>query len=143
MPTAADATVHEGAFVQAFIEKDRRERLSFELRKRRGDFLGRFCHQALAVLDSRFVAAIKPPNSDPAQILELLKKHRALAMCYAISMSDDLDGRFLPLAEALRAAVGLGMPTIISCRPGELAYLETEQVAGPPDRFLLARIAQR
>lgn len=139
MPAEPIAAAHEETFVNAFIEKDRRDRLLFELRKRRGDFLGRFCHDALIYLDPRYVVALKPPNSDPAQTLKLLRSRGAGPTCYSISMSDGLDGRFLPLADALAIAVGLGMPSILSCLPGELAYLEAEQEAGPPDRFLLSR----
>lgn len=45
----------------------------------------------------------------------------------------------MPLAQALDLAVGWGMPSIVSCRPGELIYVETEQEAGPPSRYLLHR----
>src|SRR5947209_1176353 len=137
MPTDAEATAHEDAFVHAFIQKDYRERLLFELRKRRPRFLQRFCHESLTCLDTRFVTTIEPPNSDPAHILRLLNGKGAEKSCYAISMSDQLDGQFLPLADALSVAVGFGLPTILSCRPGILAYIETEQVAGPPDRLIV------
>jgi hypothetical protein len=139
MPADTQATSHEETFVNAFVTKDYRDRLIFELRKRRGHFLGRFCHGALTYLDSRFVFAMSRPNSDPTEILRLLNSRGAERNCYAMSMSDDIDGRILPLAEALSVAVGLGLPTILSCVPGRLAYLETEQVAGPPDRFILFR----
>lgn len=143
MSNNAEIVTHEEAFVNAFITKDYRDRLHFELRKRRGYFLGRFCHAALTYLDSRFVIAIPPPNSDPAQILRLLKSHGAENNCYAISMYDDIDGRILALADALTIAVGRGMPTILSCRPGTLAYIETEQEQGPPDRFLVFRSPEK
>jgi hypothetical protein len=141
MSAESEATAHEEGFVNAFIERDRRERLLFELDKRRGHFLGRFCHDALTYLDPRYVTALKPRNSDPAQIFEFLRSRGAGETCYAISTREDLDGQFLPLAEAIAAAVGFGMPSILSCLPGQLAYLETEQEAGPPDRFLLSRPA--
>ena len=134
-----EAAAHEDAFVKCFIEKDRRDRLLFELRERRADFLDRFCHDARSYLDPRFVVPLKPPNSDPKQILQLLTGRGAGKVCYAISASAELDGRFLRLVDALEVAVGFGMPSIISCVAGELAYLETEQECGPPERFLLAR----
>src|SRR5438477_384835 len=98
------AIAHEEYFVNAFVTKDYRDRLLFELRKRRSHFLGRFCHEALTYLDSRFVVPISRPNSDPAETLRLLKSRGADPTCYAISMSDDVDGRFLPLADALTVA---------------------------------------
>jgi hypothetical protein len=135
----AEITSHEETFVQAFVDKDRRDRLLFELRKHRGRFVSRFNHDALKYLDSRFVTALEPPNSDPAAILQLLQIRGAVKMCYAISSNDQIDGQILPLADALVAAVGFGMPSILSCRPGLLAYIETEQVAGPPDRYIVSR----
>lgn len=139
MYSESEALAHEEAFVNAFVEKDRRERLHFELRKRRGDFLRRFNHGALALLSPRFVTVIKPPNSFPPDILKLLKDKGAPNTCYSISTRGELDGRFMPLTEALDLAVGWGMPSIVSCRPGELVYLEAEQEVGPPDRYLLHR----
>jgi hypothetical protein len=132
-------TAHEEAFVHAFVDKDRRERLLFELRKHRGRFLGRFSHDALKFLDPRFVTPIKPPNSDPVTISRLLHANGAENTCYAMSHNEKIDGQILPLADAVAAAVGFGMPTILSCCPGLLAYIETEQVRGPPDRFIVSR----
>jgi len=113
-----------------------------ELRKQRPRFLGRISHDALTYLDPRVVVTIKPPNSLPAQIYQLLHSRGAPETCYAMSMSD-IDGRILPLSEALEVAVGFGMPSIISCCPGQLAYLEAEQSFGPPDRHILFRRATR
>lgn len=128
---------HEQGFVASFVQKDRQDRLVFELQKHRGRFLGRFCHTALDYLDPRFVIRLDPPNSDSSAILRLLTAKGAGPKCYAISMNAFIDGRILLLSEALEAAIGFGLPTILSCRPGKLAYIETEQVTGPPERFLL------
>ncbi len=138
MTTHPDATTYEEGFVNAFILKDRRERLHFELHKRRGEFLSRFSHSALDYLIPRCVEAIGP-ISGPDHLLKLLKSRGAGRTCYAISMADDIDGKVLPLPEALSVAYGLGLSTILICRPGELAYLETEQIEGPPQRFVLCR----
>lgn len=142
MSTPRDVVVaaHEEGFVNAFIEKGYRDRLRFELERRNvptrrikqhGQFLGRFNHGALKYLDHRFVITLKPPNSDPSEIKRLLDIKGAASTCYAISSADSIDGCILPLANALEVAVGFGMPTILSCVPGRLAYLETEQVVGP------------
>ena len=79
------------------------------------------------------------PNSDPRDIYELLKSYGAEKMCYSLSYSGKIDGKELPLLEALEQAVGFGMPSIISCVPGELAYFEAEQGFGPTPRFLMKR----
>ena len=139
MSDGLDRKTHEEAFVAVFIQRHHRERLLFELASRRGRFLSRFCHAALHYLDPRYVVTINPPNSDPDEILAILKKHGAGKDCYAMSCNDDIDTRIFPLKEALPAAVGHGLPSILSCLPGKLAYLETEQDFGPPPRYLLYR----
>jgi len=51
-------------------------------------------------------------------------------------MSEDptLDQKELPLLDALRQTVGRGMGTVLSCIPGRLAFVETED-----ERFILER----
>lgn len=131
-----DLLANEERFVNTFVRKHRRERLLFELHKRRGDFLNRFCHGALDYLIPACVEVIT--NSNPGQILEMLMRRGTEMNCYAISASDVIDMRVLPLSEALDVAVGFGLPTILVCRPGQLVYLETEQIDGPPDRYILS-----
>src|SRR5687767_15844681 len=121
-PADPEIASHEEAFLHAFVAKDRRKRLLFELRKHRVRFVRRFNHDALKYLDPRFVTALTPPNSDPSAILRLLQASGAAETCYAISSNNHIDGRILPLADALAAAVGFGMPSILSCRAGMLAY---------------------
>lgn len=138
--------IHGCAFINAFVQKDYRKRFLFEFEQRYNPksiekgarFLGRFNHAALKYLDPRFVTRLEPPNSDPLEILKLLKREGASNTCHAISTSC-IDNRTLPLSDALAVAVGWGMPSIISCVPGQLVYLETEQIAGPPDRYILIR----
>lgn len=60
-------------------------------------------------------------------------------MLFNISWSDTIDGKDLPLMRVLEKAIGLGMPSIISCIPGKLAYFEAEQEVGSLPRFILKR----
>ena len=145
-----EIATHEEGFLNGFIGKVHRDRLRLELQSRdipkrriarRARFLQRFSHAALKYLDPRFITTLKPPNSDPVEIQRLLEGRGAEPTCYAISSEESIDGRILPLGDALEAAVGYGMPTILSCLPRRLAYLETEQEVGPPDRFILFRSA--
>ena len=46
-----------------------------------------------------------------------------------------------PLDCAFRVAVGFGLPSILSCCAGQLAYLEAEESFGPPERLILQRPA--
>ena len=53
---------------------------------------------------------------------------------FAISEDPGLDQKDLPLVDALERIVGRGMGTILSCIPGRLAFVETED-----ERFILER----
>ncbi len=64
---------------------------------------------------------------------ELQKRH-SRNIVFAISEDPSLDQRELPLVEALKQIVGRGMGTVLSCIPGLLAFVETED-----ERFILER----
>ncbi|HWL51090.1 MAG TPA: hypothetical protein VNQ90_01550 [Chthoniobacteraceae bacterium] len=128
---------HGGTFIRSFVVKERRDRLIFEHSK--GLLLGRFCHEAESLLDRRYARRYTEPVRGWRQIAEILRAAGAGRRCVALSHCAEIDGRILDLEEALSKAVGYGLPSIISSLPGELAYLETEQVSGPPDRYFLHR----
>jgi hypothetical protein len=65
--------------------------------------------------------------------LELQKRHSP-SIVFAISEDPSLDQKELPLIEALKQIVGRGMGTVLSCIPGHLAFVETED-----ERFILER----
>ncbi len=65
--------------------------------------------------------------------LELQKRHSP-SLVFAISEDPSLDQKELPLVEALERIVGYGMGTVLSCIPGRLAFVETED-----ERFILER----
>ncbi|MCU0492781.1 MAG: hypothetical protein MUD01_14415 [Chloroflexaceae bacterium] len=131
----------ERLFIQSFVLRERRERAAFELAspKRRPAFLNRLCHTYAAVLDMRYAQALPASLADWQAVLAILLAKHALPMCYAISMSDALDGKHMPLEQVLQGAVSFGLPSIVICIPGKLAYFEAEQEHGPPPRFLLER----
>jgi hypothetical protein len=63
-----------------------------------------------------------------------LKKRRSPDIVLAISEDPSLDQKELTLVEALKQIVGSGMGTVLSCIPGRLAFVETED-----ERFILER----
>jgi hypothetical protein len=63
--------------------------------------------------------------------LELQKRHSP-NIVFAISEDPALDQKEFPLVEALKQIVGRGMGTVLSCIPGRLAFVETED-----ERFIL------
>lgn len=131
----------EEIIVKSFFNKRIQQRVLFELfsPKKRHDALSRLCHNYMETLRNEFLIEIPKPNSDPEEIAQLLEKYGATKSCYSISWSDSIDGKDLPLSTALNEAVGYGMPSIVSCIPGELSYFEAEQSYGPPPRFILKR----
>lgn len=63
-----------------------------------------------------------------------LQKRRSPEFVFAISEDPALDQKELPLREALQRVVGRGIGTVLSCIPGCLAFVETED-----ERFILER----
>ncbi len=131
----------ETDFVKAFVHRSQQDRCILQLSasKKRRDFLDTLCHKYEKVFDDRFMQKIADADAKPGTLLTLLQKHGAPDTCYAISESREIDGRSLPLAEALETCVDHGFPTILSCIPGRLAYFEAELVRGGAPRYLLKR----
>ncbi|PSL40921.1 hypothetical protein B0H99_10353 [Planomicrobium soli] len=131
----------EELIVKSFFDKHIQERVLHELftPKKRKDAMNRLCHRYTKMLKEKYMIEIPPPNSNPKYIYDVLMMHGAEKMCYSLSYNEKIDGKELPLLEALEHAVGDGFPSIISCIPGELAYFESEQEYGAPPRYLLKR----
>ncbi|ULO05358.1 hypothetical protein H1230_19925 [Paenibacillus sp. 19GGS1-52] len=127
--------------VKTFFEKRIQERVLFELSspKKRKDAIGRLNHQYKQTLNENYMIEIPKPNSNYLHIANLLKNYGAGDYCYVISWSDSIDTQELPLTTALEKAVGLGMPTLISCIPNKLIYFEAEQEFGSPPRYILSK----
>jgi hypothetical protein len=73
-------------------------------------------------IDERY-ARLLPSNTNVAA---LLRGHGAPATCYVLSDTAEIDGRTLPLVEAVEAAELGAWGTILSCIPGRLAYYYDE-----------------
>lgn len=135
----------EKIIVKSFFAKRIQNRVLFELSstKKRKDALSRLCHTYRTTLKEEYMTAIEKPNSDPVEIVALLKKNGAGDTCYVISRNEEIDGKELPMLTALEKAVGYGMPTIIACIPNKLAYFEAEQEVLPSPRFVLQKKIKR
>lgn len=134
----------ETAIVKTFFNKRIQDRVLFELfssDKRRNRGLNRLCHDYRQTLREEYLIEIPTPNSDPKEVSDLLKRNGAGKSCYAMSWNTDIDGKHLPLEDALDAAVGYGFPSFILCVSGKLAYFEAEQGFGPPPRFIVKKLA--
>ena len=127
---------HEAAFIRAFVTPTKRERVVELLSrpKRRREFLKTLAR--FGDLDPRFCVEIPSTEHSAAGIASLLRKRGAPAECYVISEDLALDGKKMPLSEALQKIVAYGMGTLVSCIPGRLGYYEGEARG---DRCLLER----
>ena|SRR5947209_2276194 len=102
--------------------------------RRRAELLNKLCHLYAEVLDWRYA---RPAAG--ATTAKELRRLGAAATCYCLCGPDELDGQEVPLGEALAALSGRGLPVLLVCRPGVLAYFEPEHVAGAGQRFILQR----
>lgn len=129
---------NEEAVISAFIGKEKRDRyLGFLGNPKRRDKLRELlAHGTEGHLAAVSKKAILPREQTLEGILAMLVARGAPATCHVISEDSRIDGRDMPLREALEATVGQGMGTIISCVPGRLGYFEGE---GQNVRFLLEK----
>lgn len=87
-------------------------------------------------LDFRTMRRVTPAKADSemAATLAELERRGAPVEAYAISVLDELDGRFVPLGDAMERIRGQWAATFLSCIPGRLGYLEVE---GENERYIL------
>jgi hypothetical protein len=123
----------EEATIRAFIVPAKRDRyLSLvSNEKRRAEFLD--CLNHCRDIDNRYATQL-PSLAD---VISLLRAHGAPDVCRVISDCRDIDGREMPLRDAVEHAESVGWGTILCCIPGRLAYYLDE--AGTRRRLLLIR----
>jgi hypothetical protein len=118
---------HERGLVTAFSLPQRQNRyLEILVKpKRRGD-ITEFAH--FKHLDPRWIVPIQPSSQHAENIYQVLREKGASKVCYGFSEWDEVDGKTLPLLDALKSVVGQGMGTFLSCVAGRLAYFEDEDM---------------
>ncbi|MDJ1473342.1 hypothetical protein QNI19_35645 [Cytophagaceae bacterium DM2B3-1] len=128
-------------FIANFVIKERRERSLLELStpKRRASFIRRFNHTWENVVQMKYLHKIEKEFTYPEDIQELLG-FKEKDLCYVISHYEDVDNQILTFAEAFDAIYGRGFASIIMNLSATTIYLQTEQVQGPPNRFIGMRI---
>ena len=102
--------------------------------KKRRKFLQELAH--FKSLDPRYIVPLDPKKLFPDQIAEILIRKGAPHSVWISSENSDLDGREMPILDALKEVVGSQMGTILTCIPGKLAYFEGEEMG---DRWILER----
>lgn len=128
----------EEILINNFFEKRKRERAKYELgnQKKRHEFIWKFSDDG--IFKGNCLIPIKQHIATYETVLTMLKKEGAPDSCYVLSIDAEIDGKEMLLCDALKRAVGLG-PALISCIPGKLAYLESEQGIGAAYRYLLIK----
>ncbi len=58
----------------------------------------------------------------------MLRERGAPSTCYVLAADSDLDGRELPVGEALEAIIGMSNGAFVSCIPGRLGFYEYESM---------------
>jgi len=116
----------EAAFVKAFIKREKWARYLQLLadRRRREEILIRLNHK-LDYLEA--LAEEVPEDQDYPEALEVLLRGRgAPATCHAMVNGLRIDGREVPLRQALDTVCMHMYGSVLSCIPGQLAYYRPE-----------------
>ena len=126
----------EEHFVNAFIKKERRERLLSELQneKKRYSGLSRFCHNAEDLLDPGMIIMSGKDMERLPGFADFLEKHEET--CLVMSPFSFLDGERLPIKEAVEQAVMCPDAVLILGSTFAVVYGEPEK--GGRDRYLLS-----
>jgi len=129
----AEREDHERGLARFLVGEWRaRFRESLAPAKRRDTSRSQLPH--LSHLDPRFTTPVSAQSA--AELAAQLREKGAEEDCYLLSEDPELDGRVLPLDEALALIVGSDSQhtTFVSCMPAKLAYFHEED---PAHRYLL------
>jgi hypothetical protein len=124
----------EQALIAAFVKRNKRDRYREILSnpRLRHKFTSTLAH--FKDFDPKFRLPFLSKKLSVDNIAIELRKRHSPNIVFAISENRALDQKELPLIEALKQIVGHGMGTVLSCIPGFLAFVETED-----ERFILER----
>ena len=126
---------HERGFLAFLAEptKRRMETLLEQGEKRRRDVRS-LLHNSVR-LDPRFAQHLTGNEAFAGPVEVMLRQRGAPSTCYVLG-PNRLDGRELPLCDALDAIIGMGNGAFVSCIPGRLGCYE---YAGIKSAYLLAK----
>ena len=75
-------------------------------------------------------------EADARSVADTLRKLGAPPTCFVVSADSNLDGREMPLGDALNSIVAKGNGAFVSCIPGRLGFYEYEDMKSS---YLLTR----
>lgn len=125
---------HEIQLVAKFVRRRKRDRYREFVSNSslRHKFTSELAH--FKDFDPQYRISISSSKLSADKIARELERRHSPRIVFAISEDPALDQKEMPLGEALERIVGSGMGTILSCLPGRLAFVETED-----ERFILER----
>jgi hypothetical protein len=127
---------HERGFLAFLAEPTKRRfRTLLELGDKRRPDVRRLLHHSLR-LDPRFAQHLTGSDAFAGPVEVMLHKQGAPPTCYVLAANSDIDGREMPLREALEAVIGMGDAAFVSCIPGRLGFYEYEDMKSS---YLLSR----
>ncbi len=129
---------NEQHFVQAFIRKNRRDRLLYELTtpEKRYEGVSRFCHRAKDLLEpSKIIMEGEDINRRP-EFEQFVRQHDEI--CFVLSPDFYMDEQFLPFRDAVdQAIICLDAILIIG---SSFAVVFGEPMKGGRGKFLLSEV---
>lgn len=121
--TCAMMNEHETGFLTFLTERSaRRLRALWEGGPKRREAARAYLNQV--EFNSRYEHPLTGRASSFDAVEKELKRRGAPPLCYVISLDPELDGRELPLDEAILAASSVFEGTFLSCLPGKLGLFE-------------------
>jgi hypothetical protein len=122
--------------LRRFVIADRRDRLASVVRtkKRYSEIVSWLSHGH--PWDDRWCRELPVRDQTAAAVERILRSHGAPEICHTLGGSGGVDGKQLPLHDALAQIVGSCIGTLVICIPGQLAYHEGEELH---DRNVLHR----
>src|SRR5215510_4119696 len=127
---------HEEMFARNFINPKKRDRYLSLLDTSRGRSKVTKGLDHCEDIDRRYANQLPVNQQNPNAIEKMLRQKGAPEVCHVMSTNPEIDEKEMPLGEALKKTIGMGMGTLISCIPGRLAYFENEDAG---ERYILER----
>jgi hypothetical protein len=126
---------HERGFL-AFLAEPTKRRMEtlLELGEKRRRDVRNLLHHSVR-LDPRFAKHLTGSDASSGPVEAMLRQKGAPSTCYVLA-ANDLDGREVPLKDALEAIIGMGDAGFVSCIPGRLGFYEYEDIKSS---YLLSR----
>ena len=125
----------EQFFVNNFVVKHRRQRLLYELSgKKRIDGMMRFCHGTEEMIIKEKIIA-SGTDLYEQEILHIIRQLTNVENAYIMAYNEEIDACSCSVQEALEKVLGNGMAAIVII--DNVVVVETEQVCGTPERYIL------